>query len=1268
MSAAYRGESPYKGLMPYAEEDAAYFFGRDAEREILTSNLLSARLTLLYGPSGVGKSSVLRAGVIPALRRRARQNLLRRGAPEFAVAYFNAWRDDPLSGLTAAVEAAVAAALGAPLPLAGGEPGWPQALQAWAARVDGDLLLLLDQFEEYFLYHRQEQGNDTFSVWLPRLVADGAWRVNVLISIREDALARLDYFEGKIPRLFDNFIRIEHLDDGAAREAIYKPIQQYNRVHPDQPPVEIEPGLVDAVLKELGSGRVTLTQGGHGQVEEGEREARVETPFLQLVMTRLWDQEMATGTRVLRGETLHRLGGAEHIVRTHLDETMSALSPDEQDTAARLFRYLVTPSRTKIAHTSRDLAEYAGRTLADIEPTLEKLARSDIRILRPVPPPLDQPEAPRYEIFHDVLAAAVLDWRTRYVQRQEQIEAEQRLAAERVAVEARLAQEKRRVGRLRLALLGVSLLLLTVVALALYAFQQRDAASRATAESAAQQKINAARELAATAATQMTFDPQLALALAVEGLGIAPTAQGEQALRLLLMNPARAVLRGHSDTVNGAVFSYDGRWLATFSDDRTVQVWEFKTLRRVAVLKHEDRALGAAFSPDSAFLLTTDGGTVARVWDVTTGLARFQVESASPLTAVAWSPDGRWIAAASEARLGSVLVAQAGSGQVEAEISQGGVAWLGFSPDGTALMAAGEDGVARLWETASGKMLKTLEGHTGTITTAAFRRDGKQVVTGSADKTARVWDAATGKTVRELDGFTEPVHSVAIGDDGRRVLAASAEDTALLWDLSGSEPPLKLEGHTGRVNRATFSRDGKLVLTAGNDQTARVWDAITGAEIQTLRGHDQEVTFAAFSLDGRSIVTTSSDETVRLWELDLAPVPLELVGHRSGVRSVAFSRDGKLVLTGANDGTARLWDASTGQVIREFKPDLPAGKSVTLLAGFGPGDEWIVTAGDRARIWEASTGQLLYEFEQPGFVFAAATVSADRRYLAGIVVPETDAVLGLGSGRVRVWQVGARAAPVEIPQGSWEGVLALSPDSQGLLVPGPENTAVIRNLATGQARIELRGHAYFVWDVTYSPDGRLVATGSGDGTARVWDAATGTLVAELRGHPYGVTQVAFSPDSKLVLTRGNCSGSTSTSKACDTTIRVWEARTGRGVTEIKGVAQALITSSFSPDGRLVITVGNDRLARVWDAATGAPAVVLQGAQEYLATAAFAPDDRMVVTGGADGLARLYACPVCGPAGDLLALARARLSRALTCEERQAYLNDATPCEQSSTKK
>jgi hypothetical protein len=389
MSQAAFPSTPYKGLAPYGQEDAAYFFGRESEQEVIASNLLASRLTLLYGPSGVGKSSVLRAGVNHRLQEIARQNLTEQGRPEFAVVIFSSWVD---------------------------------TLAILAERAGGEIFIILDQFEEYFLYLTEEDREGSFAVEFPRAVNRTDLRVNFLLSIREDALAKLDRFKGRIAGLFKNYLRIDQLDREAARRAITKPIEIFNETgQPAAQPVTIEPELVESVLDQVEGLEEELGQGGRGGVAKSHRasigSARIEAPYLQLVLTRIWDKELGDGSRVLRRATLDRLEGAKKIVRTHLEQVMAGFGKEEGRVASRIFKFLVTPSGSKIAYSLEDLAYHAELRPEQVKPVLTKLTSPKMRVLRVVAASGNQSE--RYEIFHDALAPAILGWRTRYMQEQD---------------------------------------------------------------------------------------------------------------------------------------------------------------------------------------------------------------------------------------------------------------------------------------------------------------------------------------------------------------------------------------------------------------------------------------------------------------------------------------------------------------------------------------------------------------------------------------------------------------------------------------------------------------------------------------------------------------------------------------------------------------------------------------------------------------------------------------------------------------------------------
>ena len=285
-----------------------------------------------------------------------------------------------------------------------------------AARLDRrvrTLLVILDQFEDYFLYHPDEDGEGTFVEEFPAVVNDENLRVHFLVSIREDALAKLDRFKGSIPRLFANYVRVEHLDRAAARRAIEGPVDEWNRRACRRAAVHGRAGSRRRGDRRCRRRRARARpERRPGDSRRPPRTAGVEAPFLQLVMERIWRAASDAGEHDLTLARLEALGGPQRIVENHLLEALGTLTADEQAVAADLFRFLVTRSKTKIAHPASDLAEWTGRSEAEATTVLEKLSRPEGgRILRRVPPPVAGAGETRYELFHDVLADPILEWR-----------------------------------------------------------------------------------------------------------------------------------------------------------------------------------------------------------------------------------------------------------------------------------------------------------------------------------------------------------------------------------------------------------------------------------------------------------------------------------------------------------------------------------------------------------------------------------------------------------------------------------------------------------------------------------------------------------------------------------------------------------------------------------------------------------------------------------------------------------------------------------------
>jgi WD40 repeat protein len=240
---------------------------------------------------------------------------------------------------------------------------------------------------------------------------------------------------------------------------------------------------------------------------------------------------------------------------------------------------------------------------------------------------------------------------------------------------------------------------------------------------------------------------------------------------------------------------------------------------------------------------------------------------------------------------------------------------MAFSLDGKRIVSGSYDQTLRIWDAQTGQQIgQPFLGHTSGVSSVAFSPDGKRIVSGSRDNTQRIWDAQTGQPIGQpLQGHTDSVHSMAFSPDGKRIVSSSKDNTLRIWDAQTGQPiGQQLRGHTSGVSSAAFSPDGKRIVSGSNDNTLRIWDAQTGQPIgQPFLGHTSYVYSVAFSPDGKRIVSGSNDKTLRIWDAQTGqPIGQPLQGHMSSVLSVAFSPDGKRIVSGSADNTLRIWDAS----------------------------------------------------------------------------------------------------------------------------------------------------------------------------------------------------------------------------------------------------------------------------------------------------------------------------------------------------------------------
>ena len=890
---------PYRGLVPYFEDDAEYFFGRQSDTQIIVANCLTTRVTLFYGASGVGKSSVLYAGVMRELRRRSLASLERRNCPESVGVAFSSWRDDPTAGLIDRVETTLRKLLPADwlAKLPPRAETLAESLRTWTEFMQSDLVLLLDQFEEYFLY--RDAHDTTFANELVAVVNDPELRVNVLISLREDALARLDTFKANIPSLFANGLRLDHLTMESARLAIEGPLKLYNdRLPPSAPRVTIEPALVEELLSQVQAGRVRLRQSGTGAVRFGsgiiDHKARVEAPYLQMVMIRLWREDIARGSQVLRLETLKALGGAERILRTHLDVVMAQLPAPDQALAAKVFHQLVTPSGTKIAHYVSDLAEFADAPIASVAHMCALLEAWQARVLRDVTPP--GMESKRYEIFHDLLAAPILDWRQR-----------------RVTEDLRLASRKKWAWRIAAVFAAAGLVAGSIIiSLAVWSLRLKAEKTRAEIKATEEgqragfeakradekqsdvniltRQINSPEQV--KQAQQAAMNEVARKEPVKEGGRPSVANGGTSRVSVLPQASLAGVAEFSTDKINTSherdVWNADYAtlpdpappgarppFLITAGRDKTAFVMDLMGDNDFFLTGHTGEVNAALINPNAAaratgwFAATASDDQTARVWKLGPGHAFAELKAhTAQLTGLAWSRDGRW------------------------------------------LVTTGKDRKAIIWDVSTDrpKPAQILDRSGGSVwsPTLLETKTGAWLVTPSGDGKAYIYSFPDGKFLRVLD-HGAPVRRAALSPDGRLVLTAGGDGRAVLWERETGEPLLEAV-HEKAVRDVAFDATGRYFVTGSADGSAQVWDAQKREGVVALKGHTAPVFAVAFTPGGPGVVTTSWDRTARIWNFAEKRCVAVCTGHANVLWSVKFSPTGGSFCTTSADGTTRIWD------------------------------------------------------------------------------------------------------------------------------------------------------------------------------------------------------------------------------------------------------------------------------------------------------------------------------------------------------------------------
>ncbi len=1216
---------PFRGLEPFREEDAPFFFGREREIGRLRALLEDHTIVTLVGASGTGKSSLVRAGLIPRLRKERE--------PVWELVTMQP-RRDPVSAL-----AAVCRPL---LEDASGQDelerlAWmerfverltekPTRFRALVGRMlerqpgTDRMLIVVDQAEQ--LFAAQEEPTAAASTFL-EAITDAAREglLSVVVTLRAELLGRALADPRIREAVSTASVPLPSMGAEGIAAAIEKPAEALA--------IEIDPHLRARIVADL------------------ERQPG-NLPLLQYALAELWRR--GGGTR-LRSADYDAFGGVERVIADRAESVYLSLDDEQRAAVPRLFT-------EALVHPGEMVDTRRRARLDELPPAARGVVPLLVEARLLVSGSKESTGAPTIEIAHEALLAnwdrarawieedrEFLLWLQRLRAASDRwqgsddrlwraadlVEAERWISHRSELVgdpflEASLAARRRR-RRWQLAAI-VSVLCFGVVAtfLAVVArSNQRQVQARASIAEAGAHPDPAvgARILASLGPTHSVGTWHRALEVAQR------LAQRPRSLRRF----------PNDDPVYTLQLSPDGRRAVMGSFHGVVYVWDLENHREPLVLEgHRGSVLHASWSPDGRRVVSASVDRTVRVWDV--------LDDTAPRTLRGHSE--------------SVERAQ-------------------FSPDGRLVASASEDGTVRVWDIEGDSEPRVLAGHGNEVLSASFSPDGRLVVSASIDRTVRVWDLQGVAEPLVLDGHDHTVLDASFSPDGGRIVSASVDETVRIWDLRGGEETVVLTGHQDAIDAASFSPDGRRVVSASRDGTVRVWALEGQREPRVLAGHQGSGIEASWSPDGRRIVSTSADGTIRVWDVDGDREPLVLEGHASRVVGASFSPDGQLVVSASRNGTIRSWD-----VEYEREPlILESAGSEMIGALFSPDDSRVVvTSLDGAvSLWDIERNTVRPVLEDQGHWFIGWSVNKQHR--ASFSPEGSRLVAILRGGMLGVWDVVGDREPLMLEGGtSPVRNAAFSPDGGRVVAGSDDGTVRVWNVSVGAVPIVLGGHTQAVNSVSFSPDGRRVVSASDDRTVRLWDVVGDAEPMVLEAHDGVVYTAFFSPDGNRVVSAsddvtvrlwdvvGDASsvaleghnawvnyavfspdGSRVVSGASDGSVRVWDIEGGAAPRVLSGHRGGVHGLSWSPDGDRVVSASNDGTVRVWDVAGDAEPLVLGGHAAQVWSAAFTSDGKRIVTASFDGTVRVWKIDW----ASLVEYLDQTTLFCLTVDERQRYL-------------
>jgi WD40 repeat protein/transcriptional regulator with XRE-family HTH domain len=1197
---------PYRGLASFQPEDAEWFYGRKRLIEVIVRHLRDActqgGLLVAVGPSGSGKSSLLRAGVIPALRTGA-----------LGVPGSNAWPSilfipgphpvhelaRQLALLTGAEADCLAEALLAEpqccreLVTQVAHPSQDRSSTASATTADTGrdqgkrLVIVADQFEEVFATCPDEAERQAFIAALCAAAAGqpgadpactavtsgvpngaGQSAALVVIGLRADFYPHALRYPELVQPLQDRQIVVGPMSEAELRSAILEPAHKAK--------LDVEDGLVEVLLRDLGP--------ASGDIVPGAAHAAGTLPLLSHALLTTWDRRHRSRLTVADYQAS---GGIQGAVARTAEEAYEELDAHGQELARRIFLRLVhvaddtADTRRRVARSElllgdggeqhvlelfidnrlvtaeTDQVEIAHEALLSAWPRLREWIdadRADGRIQRQLSIAAENWQHSDREpalLYSSGRLAAASEWAAE-PDHHTQLNALERKFL-KASVEHREAQERvarRRTRRLQALVATLATLSIAVGLLSLYAFQQKAAATN-------QRNLAISRQVAIDANQLRSTDIALAMQLSLAAYQIAPTPEATSSLLESYITPAATRILGPPGVMQSVATTSGGHIMAAGGENGTVQLWSLADPAHPAPLGKPlstgtTTIFSVAFSPNGQTLATGGSNNIVRLWDV-----------ANPAKVVPWGP------------------ALTGPSNTVYSVA--------FSPNGQILAAGSADTTVRLWNVANPRQPISLgppiTGPKGYVQSVAFSPNGHLLAAGSADNTVWLWNIADPRhplsAAPPLTGASKAVFSVAFSPSGQMLAAGSGDDKVQLWNIKNPGRPVPdgppLTGPAGWVNSVAFSPDGHSLAAASSDSNVWIWNLSTRQVTLTLP-HPAPVTAVVYPRGSQTLVTSAADGVARLWQI---PGPV-LTGPTGPIFAAAFAQHHILAVV-SEDNTARLWNVTNPRQPVLLGPVITDASGSSLASGAAAinpaGNILVVGAADGScQVWDVRNPAkpvALYQLHGPTEDIQNIAFSPDGRLLA--VTGNNDATW--------LWNLSYPGSPVLLDKiaglTNYGLSVAFSPNGHLLAVGSADKLVHLWDIVNPRHPIPLQplaGASSYVDSVAFSPNGRLIATGSADDKVRIWNISNihdpYQTSPPLTGPTNYVWNVAFSPDSHtLAATAG------------DGSVWLWNVTAPNApqvLATLTGASGAVFIDSYDDNRDILAAGGNDGIVRLWD--------------------------------------------------------------------------------------